>query len=215
MFRFGPFELDVEREELSRSGLTLRLPRQPLRLLVLLVRRAGETITREEIHQELWGSETYVDYEQGINTAVRQIRYHLGDHAEAPRYLRTIPRRGYVFIVPVERVAAPDEPGVAVTQPEIPLRRSRRRPRFSIGGRLVAAALAALIAVVIWFPRPHGTGTPRLITILPFEVLGRVPDGIDPRAFAEEIQATLDGLPRRHVALVHANRAKRADVAIE
>jgi DNA-binding winged helix-turn-helix (wHTH) protein/tetratricopeptide (TPR) repeat protein len=226
IFRFGPFELDVEREELSRSGLTLRIPRQPLRLLALLVRRAGETITREEIQQELWGSETYVDYEQGINTAVRQIRYHLGDSAEAPRYVRTIPRRGYVFIATVERVAAPNEPAEPEALPEeTPAPRVRRRPRFRRSTRIFAAVLAMLVAAVMlaaaagWLPHRHRETPPpgksRLIAIRPFEVLGRVPDGIDPRAFGEEIRATLDWLPRRHVALVDANRAARADSVIE
>lgn len=224
IFRFGPFDLDVDREELSRSGLILRIPRQPLRLLVLLVRRAGETIAREEIQQELWGSETYVDYEQGINTAIRQIRYHLGDNAEAPRYVRTIPRRGYVFIAPVERVPVPDDSPAPLPEPGTPLPRPRRRPRFSPGRRVVAAALAALIAAVmitatvVRLPYRRGERPPggsRLITIRPFEVLGPVPDGIDRRAFGEEIRATLASLPRRHVALVDANRAGRADVVIE
>ena len=233
IFRFGPFDLDVDREELSKSGLTLRIPHQPLRLLAMVVRRGGETITREEIQQELWGSDTHVDYEQGINTAIRQIRYHLGDNAEAPRYVRTIPRRGYVFIAPVERVAGPNEAPVAVMQPDAvadPVetpprpwsRRWQRQARFSRGRRLAAAALAALIAVVMIAAAagslPHRRGrTPpgsRLITIRPFEVLGGVPDGIDARAFAEEIRATLGWLPRRHVALVDANRARRADLII-
>ena len=97
VLRCGPFELDADREELRRSGLVLRLPHQPMRLLLLFVRRAGEVVTREEIQQELWDSDTHVDFEQGINAAIRQIRFHLGDNAEAPRYLKTVPRRGMVF----------------------------------------------------------------------------------------------------------------------
>ena len=69
LLRFGPFELDPASEELRRSGLAVRIPRQPLRILLLLVRRAGEVVSRDEIHAAIWGNETYVDFEHGINTA--------------------------------------------------------------------------------------------------------------------------------------------------
>ena len=96
MLRFGPFELDPASEEVRRSGLVLRLPPQPFRILLLLARRAGQVVTRDDIHAAIWGDGTYVDFEHGINSAIRQIRFVLGDHAEAPRYVRTLPRRGSV-----------------------------------------------------------------------------------------------------------------------
>jgi len=74
LLRFGSFELDPDAEEVKRAGLVLRIPRQPLRVLLLLVRNAGETVTRDEIQAEIWGDRTYVDFEHGINAAVRQIR---------------------------------------------------------------------------------------------------------------------------------------------
>src|ERR1041384_6574653 len=115
LLRFGPFELDPVGEELRRSGTRIRLARQPLHILLLLIRRAGEVVSREEIHAAVWGDETYVDFEHGINSAIRQIRSALGDNAEQPRYVRTLPRRGYSFIAAVEQVATADE---AVVEPK-------------------------------------------------------------------------------------------------
>src|SRR5687767_10769217 len=143
LLQFGPFELDAEREELRRSGLVVRLARQPFRILLLLVRRAGELVLREEIHSAIWGNETYVDFEHGINTAIRQIRFALGDHAGTPRYVRTLPRRGYSFIASVERIA---RPGESASEPEVitPL---PRRKRFAPRVALIAAAIVIAISV--------------------------------------------------------------------
>jgi DNA-binding winged helix-turn-helix (wHTH) protein len=98
---FGPFEMDLGTLELFRAGKALRLQGQPARLLALLLQRPGELITREEIRRTLWEDETHVDFEQGINQAIRHLRAALGDNAEAPRYLETLPRLGYRFIAPV------------------------------------------------------------------------------------------------------------------
>lgn len=102
--RFGAFELFPETDQLRKSGTHVRLSRQPLRALLLLASRPGAVVSREEIRSELWGSETFVDFNQGINAVIRQIRFALNDTARAPRYLETIPRRGYRFIAAVEPV---------------------------------------------------------------------------------------------------------------
>ncbi|HEY7058258.1 MAG TPA: winged helix-turn-helix domain-containing protein [Vicinamibacterales bacterium] len=111
MVRFGTFELDEEAGQLRRNGTPLRLPPQPFRLLVLLVSRPGELITREEIRQQLWGNDTYVDFDQGVNFCIKQVRSALHDDADRPLYVETVPRRGYRFIAPIER------PGTSKPQP--------------------------------------------------------------------------------------------------
>ena len=114
--RFGVFELDVKNGELRRAGLRLRLQPQPFKVLALLASRAGEVVTREEIQEQIWGNDTFVDFEQGLNFCIKRIRETLGDDAEVPRFIETLPKRGYRFIVPVERIDAAAqraEPGAA------------------------------------------------------------------------------------------------------
>lgn len=96
--RFGPFELDLHTGELKRDGSRLRLQGQPAQFLVLLVSRPRELITREELRAKLWPEDTFVDFDHGLNNAVNRIREALGDSAASPRYIETIPRKGYRFI---------------------------------------------------------------------------------------------------------------------
>lgn len=98
--RFGAFELDTL-VGLRKGGKRLHLPPQPFRVLSLLVSRAGELVTREELQQQLWNGDTFVDFEQGLNVCIRQIRAVLNDSADDPRFVQTVPRRGYRFIAPV------------------------------------------------------------------------------------------------------------------
>lgn len=103
MLHFGPFELDLETGELRRrkSGSLLKLQPQALKLLSVLAGHAGRLVTREQIRQQVWGSETFVNFDQGINFCIRQIRAALGDDPKGPHYILTVPRRGYRFIAPV------------------------------------------------------------------------------------------------------------------
>jgi DNA-binding winged helix-turn-helix (wHTH) protein len=103
------FELNVTTEELRKSGTLIRLAPQPLKLLELLARRSGQVVTREEIQSTLWGGKTYVDFEQGMNHCIKQIRNALSDSADTPLYIETLPRRGYRFLAPVvtKRIPAP------------------------------------------------------------------------------------------------------------
>jgi TolB-like protein/DNA-binding winged helix-turn-helix (wHTH) protein len=103
--RFGPFELDLKTCCLTRGGQQERLAVQPARLLVLLVQRRGELVTREELRLQLWPGDTFGDFDHGLNNAVNRLREALGDSAAAPRYIQTAPRRGYRFIADVELVA--------------------------------------------------------------------------------------------------------------
>ena len=102
-FRFDTFELDSESGELRNSGAPLKLQPQPFRVLLLLIERAGQVVTREEIRRRLWTESTFVDFEHGINFSINQIRRALADNAEKPRYVETLPKRGYRFIGVVER----------------------------------------------------------------------------------------------------------------
>ncbi|HUU14901.1 MAG TPA: winged helix-turn-helix domain-containing protein, partial [Terriglobia bacterium] len=101
LIRFGVFEVDLRAGELRKQGLRIKLQEQPFQVLVMLLERPGEVMTREELHERVWGSDTFVDLEHGLATAVKKIREALGDDADTPRYVETLPRRGYRFIYPV------------------------------------------------------------------------------------------------------------------
>ena len=106
--RFGVFELDLSAGELRKSGVKLRLQGQPFQVLALLLERAGDVVTREELQQKLWPSDTFVDFDHSLNTAINKVREALGDSASSPRYVETLARRGYRFIAPVQNNAQND-----------------------------------------------------------------------------------------------------------
>ncbi len=99
--RFGVFELDPNSGELRRNGLKIRLPEQSFQILKPLLSRPGDVVTRDELRHVLWASDTFVDFEVGLNSAVRKLREALDDSAENPRFVETVPRRGYRFIASV------------------------------------------------------------------------------------------------------------------
>jgi eukaryotic-like serine/threonine-protein kinase len=117
--RFGPFELDLDSCELWKSGVRVKLQLQPFRVLALLASQPGHMLTREEIQREVWPDGTFVDFEQALNFCIRQIRSALGDQANTPRFIETLPRRGYRFIAPVEAIgpSAPGETPAPVAAP--------------------------------------------------------------------------------------------------
>jgi Tol biopolymer transport system component/DNA-binding winged helix-turn-helix (wHTH) protein len=100
--RFGAFEADLGSEELRKNGVLIHLPAQPFRILTLLVEHRGEIVTRERLRQALWATDTYVDFDRCLNTAMNRLREALGDSAEHPRYVQTVPKQGYRFLAPVE-----------------------------------------------------------------------------------------------------------------
>src|SRR4030095_15990019 len=102
VLRFASFELDPRSGELRKKGDVVPLGPQSLRVLTVLAARSGEVVTRDEIRQQIWSEDTFVDFDQGLNFCIRQIRESLGDDAEAPQYIETLPRRGYRFLIPVE-----------------------------------------------------------------------------------------------------------------
>jgi DNA-binding winged helix-turn-helix (wHTH) protein len=103
-YRFGAFEADAATGELRRHGILIRLTAQPFQVLLMLLERPGQLLTREEISRELWPDGTFVDYEHGVNSAVNRIREALGDSAGNSRFVQTLARRGYRFVAPVEQI---------------------------------------------------------------------------------------------------------------
>jgi len=138
---FAEYSLDLHTGELRRNGAAVRLQPQPAKVLTVLAERAGEMVTRQELAQQVWGSETYVDYEHGLNYAIQQIRSVLEDDPKNPRFLETIPKRGYRFIAPIIRPAVPP------AQLEVPAAASSNLPGSK--GRGLPARFLYIITVVV------------------------------------------------------------------
>jgi DNA-binding winged helix-turn-helix (wHTH) protein/TolB-like protein len=143
--RFADFDLDERTGVLRRAGARVKLQDLPFRMLVVLLKRAPNVVTREELRAELWGSETFVDAEAGLNTAVAKIREAIGDSAESPRFIETLPKRGYRFIGTLEpeltpRIPSATNPPVVATAPST--RRLRRWLTFAGLGLVAVAAVA-------------------------------------------------------------------------
>jgi len=161
VMRFGVFELDTESEQLLKNGLAIKLKPQPFKLLKLLVNEAGRVVTREEIRAALWSGDTFVDFDQGVNFAIKQVREALDDDSERSLYIQTVPKRGYRFVAPVE-IVTPGENLFAVvpTDPrlhkalwaniaELRLAEQRRRKQTKIAAIVAGAIIAALVAFII------------------------------------------------------------------
>ena len=171
ILRFGAFELDLRGGELRRSGMLVRLSPQQFRLLRYLAEHSGQVCTREEIQREIWGSEVFVDFDRGLTVAIAQIRAALNDDSEAPRFIQTVPRKGYRFVSPVEQVT-----GMAPTPPaRAPMWRT---PAVRTTLWLLAAAVAIVVASLLIPTRRT------MLAVLPFENLtarpedGQIVDGL-------------------------------------
>jgi TolB-like protein/DNA-binding winged helix-turn-helix (wHTH) protein/Tfp pilus assembly protein PilF len=179
VLRFDNFELDVRAGELRKRGVRLRLQGQPLQVLAAILNRAGDVVTREELRAQIWTANTFVDFDHSLHNAIARLREVLGDSAEAPRYIETLPRRGYRFIAPVEtvevvsptRAAHPEEPGVTSAE-------SKRPPsRAMVAGGILALFV---IGTAFWLARTtprHTSAAPRLdsIAVLPLNNLSGDP----------------------------------------
>jgi len=178
-YRFGVFEFDGETFELTKNGRTVAVRPQPLKLLALLLARPNDLISRDELQRALWAGDTFVDFEQGLNHAIRELRAVLGDLAESPRFIQTLPRRGYRFIAPVEQITVTGESAPAPAPGLVPpLTSAPGRNHAAQAGRwpAVAAVLGLstilLIAAVFNFrPRVPGAGNvtaPASLIVRPF-----------------------------------------------
>ena len=152
--RFGTFHLDVRTGELRKNGTQINLPEQPFQVLEALLERPGELVTREELRHRLWSADTFVDFEHGLNAAVRRLRDALGDSAETPRFIETLPRRGYRFIAPVIQPPAPEgapdhsEEKTSATLPAPSV--TPARPRARARALAVVATTALVAAAALW-----------------------------------------------------------------
>jgi TolB-like protein/DNA-binding winged helix-turn-helix (wHTH) protein/Flp pilus assembly protein TadD len=201
-FRFGDFVLDVAAYDLRRTGRRVRLERQPMDLLILLIGRRGQLVSRSQIVDALWGQDVFVDVENGVNTAIRKLRQALRDSPDAPTFIETVPGKGYRFISPVDvlpdvapspPLAAAPTPSVSVDVETVPTRAGTAAAGASVAvpqavaidraaGRDVRTrfavgalvTLAALAVMVLWgWKRPAESGTRVTIAVLPFDNLNR------------------------------------------
>jgi DNA-binding winged helix-turn-helix (wHTH) protein len=132
--RFGVFEADFESRQLTKNGFRIRLQEKPFQLLMLLLERQGLVVTREELKEKLWPSDTFVEFDVGLNTAVKKLRAALSDSAENPRFVETVPRLGYRFVAPVS-VARPESASVVDPEGTVPTAEACRRGRLSFRDR--------------------------------------------------------------------------------
>ena len=161
ILRFGVFELDLNAEQLLKNGRIVRLQPQPFKLLCLLASQPGKLVTREVIQGTLWKGDTFVDFDQGVNFAIKQVREALGEDAEHALYIQTVPRRGYRFLAPVNVVTTTAEPTLDpgtdlelqkalwtnVTELRLAEVQRRKLQRVLIPGALIA--MVALIVLLI------------------------------------------------------------------
>lgn len=191
--RFGSFALDLQNEDLLRDGARLKLQPQPAKVLAVLVSRAGELVTRRELAKQVWGSETFVDYEQGLNFAIRQIRTVLDDDADQPRFIETIPKRGYRFIALVNSPEfAPDPRAIAgqLTAPSPIPRRQRSLKKFWAGIAALSVGIAASAGYFfVHRAHPQAAVRPIVLAVLPFDDLSTNPQAFLVDGLTEEMIA--------------------------
>lgn len=174
-YRFGPFSVDVPVGQLRKHGTKIRLAGQPFEILVMLLERAGEVVTREELQQRLWRNETFVDFENSLNKAINKLRQALADSAEQPNYIETLPRRGYRFIAALEQSPLA---GVETLTPQVATEASAGAARsfrwIAYVFVLAATGVAAFFLVERW--QKHGSDKPiTAAAVLPLDYLSNEP----------------------------------------
>jgi TolB-like protein/DNA-binding winged helix-turn-helix (wHTH) protein/Tfp pilus assembly protein PilF len=184
-YRFGVFELNAETGELLKHGVRVKLQDQPFRVLTLLVERSGELVAREELRQQVWGQDTFVDFDHSLNISVNKLREALGDSASNPRFIETVPKRGYRFLAPVQTERRPEtqeaptrppsdgaagqigSPLPAIQQQSIATRPAWKWAIAGILGVIVLAAVALISGRHETAKPPHRV----MLAVLPFENL--------------------------------------------
>src|SRR5258708_1303912 len=173
------FELDLRADALHKHGVKLRLQGQPLQLLAILLQSPGNLVTREELRGQLWPADTFVDFDHSLHNAVGRIREALGDSAEIPRYIETLPRRGYRFIAPVELVGIqepePSEPNEQASVPSVRVGPTKPRAVLAV---MLLALVAMVLALWLFQTVSHRTNAApplRSIAVLPLDNLSGDP----------------------------------------
>lgn len=184
-YRFGLFEADPASGELLRQGVRIRVQDQPFRLLTILLERSDEVVSRQELREKLWPADTYVQFDGSLKAALRRLRAALGDSAENPIFIETVPKRGYRFIAPVTCVEDSKTSEVAETPASVlssgsqamPERHSMLQRRWPLWWAV--PALLAICSLAGWRytrSRPAASTNPRVIAVLPFTNEGAGPD---------------------------------------
>ena len=201
--RFGEFELDFRSEELRKHGDKVKLQGQPIKILAILLAQPGELVTREALGKELWPGDTFVDFDSGLNSAVKKLREALGDSRESSRFIETLPRRGYRFIAPVKEAESAASGPSTSYEPPVQAPAGRRLSRYRLPVMVGAGVLALLFIFIGLYgarwrevlgaetrPRP-GTGQQsiRSLAVLPLENLSSDPDQ---EYFAEGMTGCID-----------------------
>jgi Tol biopolymer transport system component/DNA-binding winged helix-turn-helix (wHTH) protein len=197
MYAFGAFELDPRSHELRRGGVRIKIQDQPFLILVKLLERPGQLVTRDELRSALWSGDTFVDFDTGLNSAVKRLREALGDSAEAPAFIETLPKLGYRFVANVE-VRRSQLPGTAAEDTPPEARNSRHWRHWAAATALFLAA----VAVMFVYFRSSGAPPTRALEVVP---LTGLPDIENHAAFSS------DG---NHVAFVVSEPADRAGLYI-
>jgi TolB-like protein/DNA-binding winged helix-turn-helix (wHTH) protein/Tfp pilus assembly protein PilF len=202
---FGIFQLDLKAHELHKAGVKVKLQDQPFRVLAVLVDRAGQVVTREELRQKVWPTDVYVAFDQGLNNAIKKVRDALGDSAESPRFIETLARHGYRFVAPVS--AAP----ARSVEPRFHFGLRTLRNTALIG--LTTACVLAVLAYWAWHGsamRVRPSSEKVILAVLPFDNLSRDPDQeFFSDGMTEELIAQLGKLnPERLMVIARGSVAK-------
>src|SRR6266568_2334991 len=220
LVRFGDFAVDLRSGELHKEGVKIKLQEQPFRLMTVLLEHIGEVVTRDELRQRLWPEDTFGAFDDGLNTAIKKLRDALGDSAEKPRIIETLPKHGYRFILPVTTIApepssesstqAPDTAGRFLRHPVWRKAKSWSRSRTVL---LFASGTAALL-LVAYLVRPHvrPQATPAsgkvMLAVLPFENLGGDPEQeFFSDGMTEEMITNLGGLYPERLGVIARSSA--------
>ncbi len=203
--RFGIFQLDLKARELHKAGVKIKLQEQPFRVLALLVDRAGQVVTREELRQNIWPTDVYVTFDQGLNNAIKKVRFALGDSADNPRFVETVAKHGYRFVAPVSA----DQRSAS----EAPFRSRLRTLRNTALIGLTFTVVLASLAYWAWqrsSMRAKPSSEKLVVAVLPFDNLTRDPDQeFFSDGLTEELIAQLDKLnPERLTVIARGSMAK-------
>lgn len=228
--RFGVFEADLQKSELRKSGMRVKLQEKPFQVLAVLLEQAGEVVSRDTLRHRLWPADTYVNFDANVNTALNKLRQVLGDSADQPAFIQTIPRRGYVFIAPVERLASSGretgestaaslEEGSRQVPQDAKEGKEKIRPLFagSMAGyrrtiviASVSAALTMLLVFSLLWPTlralgyaPLRTTGRRTLLVVPFENLsGDATQEYFSDGLTDEMITTLGGLQPSRLSVI-------------
>jgi TolB-like protein/DNA-binding winged helix-turn-helix (wHTH) protein len=208
LVQFGIFQIDLKARELHKAGVKVKLQEQPFRVLALLVDRAGQVVTREELQQKIWPTDAYVAFDQGLNNAIKKVRDALGDSADSPRFIETLARHGYRFVAPVG--AMPQRPA----EPQVRFGSRTLRKTALMG--LASASLLAALAYWAWHGSTMRAAAPTekvILAVLPFDNLSRDPDQeFFSDGLTEEMIAQLGKLnPERLTVISRGSVAKYKD----